>query len=86
MTAIARDARFDEQRARFRFHFCCESCAYFEPGASDARDGDPSGEGRCTFGYPTAAHREARYRDATASLIFCKSFEYGAGDAPLSDE
>ena len=63
---IPQDERFREQRARFRLRFTCEHCVLFD----DERE-------RCAHGYPTAEHREARYADPDALLVFCKHFELG---------
>jgi hypothetical protein len=61
---IPQDARFREQRERFRLRFTCEHCAQFD----DVKE-------TCAHGYPTAAHREAVYDDPDAPLVFCKHFE-----------
>jgi len=61
---IAQDARFRAERARFSLRFGCEDCAMF----------DPSG-GACAHGFPTSEHREARYDDPDALLVFCKEWE-----------
>lgn len=61
---IPQDALFREQRERYRLRFTCEDCAQFD----EARE-------TCAHGYPTEQHREARYRDEHAVLVFCKHFE-----------
>jgi hypothetical protein len=55
---------FHEQRALHVLRFTCEHCTYFDPERE-----------RCTHGYPNEAHREARYQDPSAELVFCKDFE-----------
>lgn len=57
-------AAFSEQRALHVLRFTCEHCTYF----------DPAGE-RCTHGYPNDQHRDSRYADPAAELVFCKDFE-----------
>ena len=58
---LPRDARFDEESARFALRMHCEDCALFD----DLRE-------KCAHGFPTEEHR----RDATHSLvIFCKEWE-----------
>lgn len=44
--------------------FTCEACALFD----DER-------GRCAHGFPTEEHREERYRDPDADVMFCKEWE-----------
>ena len=61
---IPQDERFRREREQFRLCFCCEDCALFDPSAE-----------RCVHGYPCWQHREARYRDPEADLLFCKDFE-----------
>jgi hypothetical protein len=61
---IPQDARFRHERARFALRFGCEDCAMFELG-----------RGGCAHGYPTGEHREARYDDPEAPLVFCKEWE-----------
>lgn len=61
---IPQDARFREQRGRFRLHFTCEQCALFDEVAET-----------CAHGYPTREHRDAHYADPEAPLVFCKHFE-----------
>jgi hypothetical protein len=43
---------FRAERMRFELRFTCEHCTYFHPERE-----------RCTHGYPTAEHRDARYRE-----------------------
>jgi hypothetical protein len=58
---IERDARLDEEAARFGLVRHCEDCALYD-GAED----------RCAHGYPTAPHRKG----ADARIVmFCKDFE-----------
>jgi hypothetical protein len=52
------------QDERFRLRFTCEFCALFD----EQRE-------TCAHGYPTTEHREARYADPEASIVFCKHFE-----------
>lgn len=61
---IPQDERFRLERARFHLRFNCEHCALFDEIKET-----------CAHGYPTTEHREARYADANASLVFCKHFE-----------
>jgi hypothetical protein len=63
---LVQDQAFREQRQRFQLRFTCEHCALFD----DAREA-------CAHGYPTTEHREARYRDPNARIVFCKHFELG---------
>jgi hypothetical protein len=63
---IEQDARFREQRERFRLRFNCEHCSLFDERKET-----------CAHGYPTTEHREAYYRDETVRLVFCKHFELG---------
>jgi len=63
---IEQDERFREQREQFRLRFTCEDCVLFDDVAQS-----------CAHGYPTAEHREARYRDPNAPIVFCKHFELG---------
>ncbi|MCA9606122.1 MAG: hypothetical protein KC619_11035 [Myxococcales bacterium] len=65
---IAQDERFRRERARFALRFCCESCAQFDPDRE-----------RCAYRYPIEEHREARYRDPQALLVFCKDFDFEGG-------
>jgi hypothetical protein len=46
---------FRAERVRFELRFTCEHCTYFDPERE-----------RCTHGYPTAEHRDARYREPAA--------------------
>lgn len=64
MMRIAQDAQFRVERARFALRFECEHCAMFDPR-----------EAGCAHGYPTTEHREARYDDPDALLVFCKEWE-----------
>ena len=58
---ILRDARLDEEAARFGLVRHCEDCALFDP----ERD-------KCAHGYPTEQHR----KNASEKLVvFCKDFE-----------
>jgi hypothetical protein len=62
-----RTARFDDERQAFALRFTCDDCAGF-----DQR------EERCRHGWPTEAHRLARYqreRAAEDTVTFCKEFE-----------
>lgn len=61
---IEQDAKFREQRERFRLRFTCEHCALFDDENA-----------KCAHGYPTTEHREARYQDPSARIVFCKHFE-----------
>jgi hypothetical protein len=61
---IEQDETFRQQRAEFRLRFTCEHCAQWQP--------EPE---RCAHGYPTDDHREARYDDPAAQIVFCKHFE-----------
>jgi hypothetical protein len=63
---LEQTAAFREQRERFRLRFTCEHCAMFD----EQRES-------CAHGYPTTEHREARYQDPEARLVFCKHFELG---------
>lgn len=63
---LPQDARFREQRERYRLQFTCERCALFD----DERES-------CAHGYPTTQHRDAFYADESAPLVFCKHFELG---------
>jgi hypothetical protein len=63
---IQQDERFREQRERFRLRFTCEHCVLFD----DQRES-------CAHGYPIQEHREARYLDPSATIVFCKHFELG---------
>ena len=63
---IPQDARFREQRSRYRLRFTCEQCALFDDRAET-----------CAHGYPTREHRDAHYEDEDALLVFCKHFELG---------
>jgi len=60
------DAKFLEQRERFRLQFTCERCALFDEAKQ-----------LCAHGFPTEPHRDARYADDHAPLVFCKHFELG---------
>lgn len=55
------DARFRDERERFRLRLHCEDCALFDPERA-----------ACAHGFPTDEHRAAA--DATA-IVFCKDFE-----------
>ena len=58
---LVRDARFDDESARFSLRMHCEDCALF-----DARTE------KCAHSFPTEEHR----RDAKHGLVvFCKEFE-----------
>ncbi len=59
-----RDARFEDERARFGLRFECEDCALFE-----ARDAS------CAHGFPTEPHRRPAAPARGALLVFCKDFE-----------
>ena len=61
---ILQDARFREQRERYRLRFTCEDCALFD----DVKE-------TCAHGYPTREHRDAHYQDEAAPVVFCKHFE-----------
>jgi hypothetical protein len=63
---LKQDATFLEQRERFRLRFTCERCALFDEATQ-----------RCAHGFPTEPHRDARYEDDRAPLVFCKHFELG---------
>lgn len=58
---IERDARLDEEAARFGLVRHCEDCALFDPGTE-----------RCAHGYPTELHRK---RADERVVVFCKDFE-----------
>jgi len=59
------DARFQDERDRFAFHFSCEDCVYFDAGGA-----------RCAHGYPVAPHRaEAFAPEGAGEGMFCKEFE-----------
>ena len=58
---LPRDARLDEEAARFGLVRHCEDCALFD----EARDA-------CAHGYPTAPHRR---RASEKVVVFCKDFE-----------
>ena len=60
---VVQDARFRLETAEARLRWHCESCAMFD------------GSERCVHGFPTENHREARYRDPDADVLFCKEFE-----------
>lgn len=55
---------FRGERERFGLRFTCEHCTYFDVTRE-----------RCMHGYPNQEHREARYREPTETLLFCKEFE-----------
>jgi hypothetical protein len=61
---IVQDERFRQQRQEFKLRFTCEHCALFD----EQRES-------CAHGYPTTEHREARYTDPDAQVVFCKHFE-----------
>ncbi|HEX7477850.1 MAG TPA: hypothetical protein VF331_08590 [Polyangiales bacterium] len=61
---IVQDERFRQQRQEFKLRFTCEHCSLFD----DERQS-------CAHGYPTTEHREARYADPDAQVVFCKHFE-----------
>jgi hypothetical protein len=56
-----RDARFDDEAARYALRMHCEDCALF-----DAR------REACAHGFPTAEHRRAA---AHRLVVFCKEFD-----------
>jgi hypothetical protein len=58
--------RFEAERQRFALRFTCEHCSHFQAERE-----------RCAHGYPTDAHRSARYEAASpdAELVFCKDFD-----------
>ncbi len=60
---VEQDARFREQRQRFKLKWTCEDCVLFDPDAG------------CAHGFPTHRHRNSRYEDPSADLLFCKDFE-----------
>ncbi len=61
---IPQDERFREERERYRLRFCCEDCGLFNEG-----------DLRCIHGFPTVEHRELRYLDPSAALVYCKEFD-----------
>jgi hypothetical protein len=64
---VLRDARFEDEAARFQLRFTCEDCGYFD----EARE-------RCKHDWPTKLHRRARYQGPPApsdEVVFCKEFE-----------
>ena len=64
---VLRTARFDEESARAALRFTCDDCGYFDTVRA-----------LCRHGWPTEAHRRARYqRDAAEQdeVLFCKEFE-----------
>ena len=56
-----RDARLDEEAARYALVRHCEDCALFDPERE-----------KCAHGYPTAPHRK---RADERLVMFCKDFE-----------
>lgn len=58
--------RFVAQREHFALRFTCEHCSLFQ-----------AEQERCSHGYPTDAHRSARYEQAAedTELVFCKDFD-----------
>ncbi len=58
---IERDARLDEEAARFGLVRHCEDCALFD----DHHEA-------CAHGYPTEQHRR---RVSEKLVVFCKDFE-----------
>ena len=58
---IVRDARLDEEAARFGLVRHCEDCALYDPERE-----------RCAHGYPIEQHRK---RAAETLVVFCKDFE-----------
>ena len=57
---------FMAEVSRYKFHFLCEQCAYFDSVFET-----------CVHGYPTEPHRSAYFAGCTANkaLIFCREFE-----------
>lgn len=68
---IPQDARFRREREAFGLKFTCEDCSHFDPRPRAER----GGRSACCHGYPTDGHREARYADPDADLLFCKDFD-----------
>ena len=60
---IPQDETFRAEAARFRLRWNCEDCVLFDPAAG------------CAHGFPTHRHRQSRYEDPTADLLFCKDFD-----------
>lgn len=60
---VEQDARFREQRERFKLRWNCEDCVLFDLASG------------CAHGFPTHRHRKSRYDDFAADLLFCKDFE-----------
>ncbi len=60
------DARFLEERERFRLRHACEDCMHFDASA-----------GECAHGFPTEEHRRARVDAVTVGdeVVFCKEWE-----------
>lgn len=58
---LPRDARFEDEAARFALRYRCEDCGLF-----DAVRG-------CAHGYPTERHRDATADPRL--VVFCKDFE-----------
>ena len=60
------DARFVEERGRYRLLHVCEDCVHFDA----VRD-------RCAHGFPTADHRSARAATVApgGEVVFCKEWE-----------
>ena len=65
MRSIA-DARFVEERIRFRLRQACEDCVHFV-----------ASEESCAHGYPTEDHRAARFEALAvgSEVVFCKEWE-----------
>lgn len=57
------DERFRRESEKFRLHWNCEDCAFFDAERE-----------ACSHGYPAGRHRRARYADPEATLLFCKEF------------
>jgi hypothetical protein len=60
------DARFLEERERFRFRHACEDCMHFDEAAA-----------ACSHGFPTEDHRRAKTASARPGdpVVFCKEWE-----------
>jgi len=61
---IPQDERFREERVKYRLRFCCEHCGLYDEEGN-----------RCIHGFPTVEHRELRYLDPEARLVYCKEFD-----------
>jgi hypothetical protein len=57
------DLKIVEDIRRYRLHYTCESCAYYEPDSAS-----------CSEGYPNHEHVE-RPLHPGSELCFCKLFE-----------